>query len=228
MTKTLIRYPVRDWIITFSYAQHLEFAAAHPERKYNAGVDFYSDDRNIYACDKGTVRKVGYDPDGYGHDIMLSHSWGFSLYAHLALAPLLTAGMEVEAGTVIGKMGTTGFSTGVHLHFEVRDLNNVVFDPAELLPLSEEAPQDEIAREMFSKGDTAVVVAAYGANFRWQPSYASEDVISCELLGSELTIDGDAVDYGGVPWRPVSKVVHGYMAEYDISGTKLIEKQTAE
>ena len=69
---------------------------------------------------------------GYGRTIVIDHGGGVStLYAHQASLNV-SYGDTVEAGEVIGKVGTSGLSTGPHLHFEVR-LGGDPVDPAPYL-----------------------------------------------------------------------------------------------
>lgn len=83
----------------------------------------------IIATANGIVRKVEYDVMGYGIHVEIEHSYGFStLYAHLQRA-YVTKGQRVSRGQVIGALGSTGQSTGPHLHYEVRIAKQVV-DPA--------------------------------------------------------------------------------------------------
>ncbi|GAP41144.1 hypothetical protein [Flexilinea flocculi] len=70
-----------------------------------------------------------------------------------------------------------------------------MFDPTEIFFISEES-DDYFSRELFAVGDSVIVVAPNGANFRKQLSYAYEDVISSEFSGFELKIKGEAVEYG--------------------------------
>lgn len=72
---------------------------------------------------------------GYGETILILHADGtLSRYAHLAQR-LVEAGQHVEGGQVIGHAGTTGYSFGVHLHFELRsDGGRSFIDPLPLLP----------------------------------------------------------------------------------------------
>jgi murein DD-endopeptidase MepM/ murein hydrolase activator NlpD len=76
---------------------------------------------NILAADSGTVILAGWpDNSGYGNRVMIDHGNGFvTLYAHMSLVQV-QAGQRVARGNVIGQMGSTGRSTGTHLHFEVR------------------------------------------------------------------------------------------------------------
>ncbi len=74
---------------------------------------------SIYASDSGYVAAVGW-MDGYGNYIHLNHGEGWeTLYAHLSQI-LVRAGTSVQRGALIGRVGTTGRSTGCHLHFEIR------------------------------------------------------------------------------------------------------------
>jgi murein DD-endopeptidase MepM/ murein hydrolase activator NlpD len=74
----------------------------------------------VYAAGSGTVVYAGWSDGGYGNVIVLAHDTTFSLYGHL-LRTGVNCGQRVSAGAVIGQMGSTGNSSGNHLHFEVRD-----------------------------------------------------------------------------------------------------------
>lgn len=87
----------------------------------------------IYAADSGMVSFAGWSPIGYGYLITLTHANGYTTYyAHLS-ALYVSAGQQVEAGQLIAAMGSTGRSSGPHLHFEIRSAN-VPLDPKLLLP----------------------------------------------------------------------------------------------
>ncbi|TQR10937.1 peptidoglycan DD-metalloendopeptidase family protein [Psychrobacillus soli] len=97
----------------------------HPitgEWKAHKGVDFGSDGSSIIkASEKGTVKRAGVI-GGYGNTVILIHQLNGkkyeTLYAHLKSISV-KAGQTVEQGQQIGIKGTTGNSTGVHLHFEM-------------------------------------------------------------------------------------------------------------
>jgi len=84
------------------------------------GVDFAGSMGNaIYAVDAGTVVYAGWNDWGYGNLIILDHGNGWqSLYGHLSQINV-QCGQNVGQGDVIGLMGSTGHSTGPHLHFEL-------------------------------------------------------------------------------------------------------------
>lgn len=85
---------------------------------FHKGVDL-TGNRNIMASDNGKVVFAGYKDD-YGNHIIIDHLNGYStLYGHLSQINT-SVGKIVEKGEKIGYMGSTGDSTGVHLHFEIR------------------------------------------------------------------------------------------------------------
>lgn len=74
----------------------------------------------VAAADAGTVSFAGCIRYGYGCHIIVNHAEGYqTLYAHLS-SYAVDVGAKVARGQVIGKMGSTGRSTGTHLHFEIR------------------------------------------------------------------------------------------------------------
>jgi len=74
----------------------------------------------IFAADGGYVTYAGWSNVGYGYMVQIDHGNGFStLYAHLSQW-YVDPGQAVSRGQVIGAMGSTGNSTGPHLHFEIR------------------------------------------------------------------------------------------------------------
>jgi murein DD-endopeptidase MepM/ murein hydrolase activator NlpD len=87
----------------------------------------------IVAADSGYVVTAGWSEYGYGKYVVIDHSNGFqTLYAHLNVI-LVEVGQSVAKGTRIGSMGSTGRSTGPHLHFEIR-YNGVQRNPFGYLP----------------------------------------------------------------------------------------------
>lgn len=73
----------------------------------------------VYAVDAGVIVYEGWNEYGYGNMIMIDHGNGWqSLYAHLSAINVICGG-SVDQGTVIGAIGSTGHSSGSHLHFEL-------------------------------------------------------------------------------------------------------------
>ena len=74
----------------------------------------------VFAAAEGRVLRIGYDAGGYGNFIELSHPNGMTtLYGHLSRVDV-ASGDQIGQGGRIGLVGSTGYSTGPHLHFEVR------------------------------------------------------------------------------------------------------------
>ena len=87
----------------------------------------------VRAADTGVVVKAGWTDNGYGYRIILDHGIDYiTLYAHLG-EYYVKEGDVVKKGDVIGMVGSTGNSTGPHLHFELRDFGYLV-DPLLVLP----------------------------------------------------------------------------------------------
>lgn len=100
----------------------------HGGRRMHNGVDFAAPKGTaIYATADGVVTTAGRE-SGYGYTVRIEHEFGFeTLYAHQTRLHV-EKGQRVSRGDHIGGMGSTGRSTGVHLHYEVR-LNGRPVDP---------------------------------------------------------------------------------------------------
>jgi murein DD-endopeptidase MepM/ murein hydrolase activator NlpD len=100
----------------FGWRQHPIFGV----RRFHTGIDLAGPNHAaVRSADSGTVLYTGWY-GGYGKVVIVSHGKGMAtLYAHLSKIAT-TQGVNVGKGDVLGYEGTTGFSTGPHLHFEVR------------------------------------------------------------------------------------------------------------
>ena len=113
-----LNMPTKGGVNTSSYGMRI-----HPvtgKSKMHTGLDIgAATGTNIVAAEAGTVIVSTYE-SGYGNYIVISHGGGMTtLYAHCS-ARLASVGQKVTRGQLIGKVGSTGLSTGPHLHFEVR------------------------------------------------------------------------------------------------------------
>jgi murein DD-endopeptidase MepM/ murein hydrolase activator NlpD len=99
----------------------------------HSGIDFpvpYGTE--VDAAGVGTTIYAGYNYGGYGNLVVVQHRLGYTTwYAHLS-SITTSVGAAVEGGTPIGYVGSTGNSTGPHLHFEVRRYDTPI-DPAPML-----------------------------------------------------------------------------------------------
>ena len=101
-------------------------------RDFHEGLDISADRGTaVYATADGTVSSAGYE-GGYGNLIVLTHEYGLETrYGHLSKF-LAAPGAKVKRGDIIGLVGSTGRSTGSHLHYEVR-VNGRLLNPLQLL-----------------------------------------------------------------------------------------------
>lgn len=87
----------------------------------------------IYAADSGTVSYAGWGEEGLGYTVVIDHGQGLETwYVHLKGA-LIQSGVGVVRGDPVGEIGSTGHSSGPHVHFEVR-LNGQPVNPLDYLP----------------------------------------------------------------------------------------------
>jgi murein DD-endopeptidase MepM/ murein hydrolase activator NlpD len=111
--------PERDFLLNVELHKGLDIAAP-------AGDP-------VRAARSGRVIHVGSDPDGYGRYVIVRHLLGFtSLYGHLASTSVNERSFILR-GASLGTVGTTGRTTGPHLHFEVRSYGGTVLPPRVVL-----------------------------------------------------------------------------------------------
>jgi murein DD-endopeptidase MepM/ murein hydrolase activator NlpD len=117
--KFLLRKPMARGVFRSGFGMR-----RHPILKYrkmHSGVDWAAPRGTpIYAAGSGTVVKAGWH-SGYGRLVSVQHKYGYkSRYAHMSrIADGVTVGTKVKQGQVVGYVGTTGLSTGPHLHYEL-------------------------------------------------------------------------------------------------------------
>jgi len=101
---------------------------------FHSGVDLAAaEGTEVHAAAAGKLEVLPFDPAGFGTALLLDHGAGqSSLYAHLS-AILAEPKALVGAGQVIARVGSTGHSTGPHLHFEIR-VDGRPVDPLAWLP----------------------------------------------------------------------------------------------
>ncbi|AFH39243.1 M23 family metallopeptidase [Thermus thermophilus] len=123
-----MRWPLSGFRITTYFGQRGVF------QRFHTGIDLAAPHGTpIVAARSGQVRVAGWSSVGYGFHVVLDHGGGLeTLYAHMSRIAV-RPGEWVEGGQVIGYVGSTGWSTGPHLHFEVR-VNGVARNPLAYLP----------------------------------------------------------------------------------------------
>jgi len=125
-------FPLQSFKVTSLYGPRINPVTGKPSM--HGGIDLAAPEGSeVHAARDGTVMDLGQDPI-LGKYIIIRHdnNW-ISIYGHLsAISTALHA--EVQSGSVIGRVGSTGQSTGPHLHFEIKQ-NGQSRDPAGLLGL---------------------------------------------------------------------------------------------
>lgn len=111
------------WPSVSSYITSPYGTRVHPvtgKVKTHSGIDIgASMGTSIFAAADGTVLVSGWNSGGYGNYVVIDHGGGLTtLYAHCS-SLLVSSGQKVTKGQVIARVGSTGISTGPHLHFEV-------------------------------------------------------------------------------------------------------------
>jgi murein DD-endopeptidase MepM/ murein hydrolase activator NlpD len=128
------RFPLRSYRLTSSFGPRINPVTGNP--RFHAGLDLAAPaGTEVFASRQGVVTEQGYDPV-YGNYIIISHGDWTSLYGHLSEIYTVLRN-NVESGSLIGRVGSTGQSTGPHLHFELRQ-RGIAQDPGKYLYLFKE------------------------------------------------------------------------------------------
>lgn len=114
-------FPGRDWksVVTSEFGYRVD-PVTGAQGAFHAGIDIgYPTGTPIAAVREGTVEAVNYYSSGYGYHVIINHGGGYkTLYGHCS-ALLVNVGDKVTKGQTIAKVGSTGKSTGPHLHLNV-------------------------------------------------------------------------------------------------------------
>ncbi len=126
-TSSTYLWPSYTSLITSYYGYRMH--PVYGYYKFHAGVDIgASGGSSIWAASSGTVITSTYG-SGYGNYVVIRHDDGnYSLYAHMS-SRAVSAGQYVSRGQVIGYVGSTGVSTGYHIHYEVWNSSRQTTDP---------------------------------------------------------------------------------------------------
>ena len=175
----------------------------------------------ILASSDGIVMFAGWDNTGYGNCVIIMHTADCAtLYAHLSSISVWN-NQKVHQGDVIGYSGSTGNSTGAHLHFEARTKWNDYdsnFDPM-LLPLMtvDDSLHTEQKIEPLTEG---VCEVCCSAAFVRDWSTVTRQYMVYE--GEKLYIFPDVKMQNGLPFYFIG--ANRCIAQYDVDGTQIIRK----
>jgi murein DD-endopeptidase MepM/ murein hydrolase activator NlpD len=127
----LFRFPLSEGRLSSGYGPRKNPFTGHPE--FHQGIDIAAPfGTDVVAARDGVVSLIGVDPV-LGRYIQLLHEGGYeTIYGHLSNVTV-SLKQQIGSGMILGKVGSTGYSTGPHLHFEIRRKGKSK-NPSSLLP----------------------------------------------------------------------------------------------
>jgi len=143
--KVFLKAPLAFKYISSPFTNGLRYVDAYEKATKHKAVDYASSyGTPIRAVGDGTVIFAGWSKVGYGNFTVIKHNNIYTTnYAHQSKI-LVKKGDHVKQGQIIGQVGSTGFSTGPHLHFEM-EKNGTKIDPGkEILPPGEPINKDKM------------------------------------------------------------------------------------
>ena len=184
--------------------------------RLHAGVDLDAPaPEPVLAAADGVVTRLGQDP-GYGRFVELKHAEGLvTRYGHLErFAEGLAPGVAVKAGTPVGRLGSTGASTGPHLHFEVRDDRDRPMNPemflgrsfatAADLPLAAARRKPRLVRVAYVSRIPKTKQAQMQAKLAAQAAEETPDGAPVDATGATPVADAETT-----PLTPTPRRAHG-------------------
>ena len=211
----------KDYAITQYYGDKYTSA-------FHTGIDYsLPPNTEVLASESGTVMQSGWMNGGWGNCVIIQHPDGnATLYAHLNKC-LVKVGDQVVRGQVIGLSGSTGNSTGPHLHFETRKVWNDYkshFNPM-LLPLhtvDDSLPTyteqvKPIEKELLPRG-----VCEIDCSEAWVRDWGNIQRSYTVKKGTKVYVFDDVKWCDDLPFRYIG--ANRCIAEYDYEGTVILKK----
>ncbi|HCC70657.1 MAG TPA: hypothetical protein DEQ09_05835 [Bacteroidales bacterium] len=123
---------IRPVNVNIPLGEGLKFREKHPvlgTPRWHHGQDFTAPSgTDVFATGAGVVTRAGWSPFGFGNMVEIDHGYGFkTIYGHLRTV-YVSAGQEVVRGDTLGLSGSTGISSGPHLHYEIH-YNGMIKNP---------------------------------------------------------------------------------------------------
>ena len=217
-----------DFPITQRYGEKITDPNGHTGIDYACPVG-----TPILASAEGQVMSVGWDKTGFGWHVILLHGSGVgTLYAHLALIPSnIAAGVWVKQGDVIGYSGSTGNSTGPHLHFEARKVWNDYkshFDPMNLPLMSVDNNAVQAPTRIIDLkgpgqlGEDVQIVAPAGA-WGWSPNFDKRQTVF--PAGTKLHFTGRTTERLGYTYCEVYPEPPKYWVAVHDGDTQILDNK---
>lgn len=183
----------KEWPITQGYGEKIT-------SQFHTGIDYGCPmNTPILASAEGTVVFAAWDKTGYGNFVIVEHKDGnATCYAHLSDISV-KRWQNVRQGELLGHSGTTGNSTGPHLHFEARRVWNDYkshFDPMTLplMTVDDIIPAKPEPETPDLKSGIVKVVAPSGV-FAHMPDFSDKTIL---VFGTKLNFTGKTIEYNGL------------------------------
>ena len=217
-------YPItldfgEEWLPTYKKGEH-------------KGIDYGCPlGTPILASADGRVKVRGYEPNGYGYYILIEHKDGSgSLYAHLNRFKVQLHEL-VDQGDIIGESGSSGKSSGPHLHFEIRtnaiSLKTAIDPKTKLQSFWDPDPEpnpiiNKPQHPQLQPGWAIVICDEANVRCHCDPTR----ILGQRKKGFSLWIGEDITEFRGLPYRSffdAETMCKLLIAEYDSFGTQIIE-----
>lgn len=177
----------------------------------------------ILASEAGNVFFAGWKPGGYGYTVFIQHPDSMvTIYEHLLKDIPVTVGQSVQRGQVIGYSGSTGNSTGPHLHFEMRDASGQAVNPMRYL----HSVDDSIPHEPDSQPEKPSVLEGkcrIACDAAWVRDWENVEQSYLIYQGTEVYCFADVKYRDGLPFRYIG--ADRCIAEHDAFGTQILENR---
>ena len=195
--------------VTCEYKRKGNWAAG-----WHTGIDMVCDNDKIYSSCDGEVTRTGWD-DSYGNFIVVKNNADgkYHWFCHLSKINV-SKGTKVTRTSVVGIMGSTGNSTGKHLHFEIRNASNKYADnsnPADYMGIPNKAGSYDTANYQISSNSSntgELKTLARNTNLRSAPTTSASKVLY--LANTTLyVLEPSCAQADGYTWDKVKIRVNG-------------------
>lgn len=196
--------------VTCEYGRKGKWACGH-----HTGIDLTCDNDKIYSSCNGTVVRTGYDKS-YGNFIVVKNNTDNTYHWFCHLSKILVTNGNVNRKTIIGIMGSTGNSTGKHLHFEIRNSSNKYGDdrnPADYMGIPNKVGNYNTSNYQISENTNnqtnELKTLARNTNLRDKPT-TENSTATLYLANTTLyVIEKSVANANGYTWDKVRIRVNG-------------------
>lgn len=196
--------------VTCEYGRKGKWACGH-----HTGIDLTCDNDKIYSSCDGTVVRTGYDKS-YGNFIVIKNNTDNTYHWFCHLSKILVTNGNVNRKTIIGIMGSTGNSTGKHLHFEIRNSSNKYGDdrnPADYMGIPNKVGNYNTSNYQISENTNnqtnELKTLARNTNLRDKPT-TENSTATLYLANTTLyVIEKSVANANGYTWDKVRIRVNG-------------------